>query len=212
MSEIKISEITIPAVQVMNPEPTKRMSLPISGKLITSQNQVAIGINNFQELTNMRYTDKGPKSIAGMTALNDTLGTYYKPRAAFHFRKPGVSSTENHLMLQAFNTGLTASEVLDMTSAPPAAGNFSTTLFSDSAGAGVGRFTDAPNSCIAYAKGVDTCIWGGNEMPAGAFIVSTAVDRRRGRRLVRAGAKRPTRRACGRASGPSQRRASCPPA
>ncbi len=49
------------------------------------------------------------------------------------------------------------------------------TLWTDSAGAIGGRFCNAPDGQVVYANGVDTCIWGGNEMQVGAVITSTAI-------------------------------------
>jgi hypothetical protein len=47
-------------------------------------------------------------------------------------------------------------------------------LFTDSSGAGVGSFCNAPDGQIVYANGVDTCIWGGDEITVEGFITSSA--------------------------------------
>ena len=55
------------------------------------------------------------------------------------------------------------------------AGNFeATALWQDSAGAGIGNFSIAPNGQVAYCNGVDSVIWGGDEVDVRAFITSTA--------------------------------------
>ncbi|MFA5340611.1 MAG: hypothetical protein WC332_02425, partial [Clostridia bacterium] len=151
----------------------KYKTIPLTGKLMTAD-PATIG-SNFQTLTNMRYTDTHPKSISGNTKINTTaLSTYLKTRNAYHFRK--VQPAESHLLVQAYNTGLTASQILQNTTAIPSAGDFSdTAVWTDSAGAGRGYFCNAPDGQLIYANGVDSCIWGGSEMKCGAFISSTAV-------------------------------------
>ena len=143
--------------------------IPLDGKLITGVDSGAIG-KNFATLKNMRYSDGHPKSIGGMTKINTSaLTTYLKIRNGIHYVKDQPS--ENHLLVQAYNTGLTASKVYQNTTAIPSQGNFSgTELWSDSTGAGLGRFSKAPNGEIAYCNGVDTCIYGGDEIPVGRFI------------------------------------------
>ncbi|MCE5226680.1 MAG: LamG domain-containing protein [Porphyromonadaceae bacterium] len=138
-----------------------------------TQEPATIG-TNFQTLKNMRYTDTHIKSVQGMTKINSTaLSTYLKVRNAYHFKK--FQPAESHLLVQAYNTGLTASQILDNTTAIPSTGDYSaTSVFTDSTGAGRGYFSAAPNGQLAYANGVDCCLWGGNEMECAAFITSTA--------------------------------------
>jgi hypothetical protein len=101
------------------------------------------------------------------------VGAYFKIRNAFHFKK--TQPAESHILVQAFNAGLTAAVVLQNTTAIPSAGEFSSVvLWTDSAGADVGAFSDAPNDQVIYCNGVDNCIWGGDEMFCAAFITSTA--------------------------------------
>lgn len=143
--------------------------IPLSGKLVTGEPS-SIG-TNFRTLTNMEYSDTHIRTIQGMTKINTTaLSTYLKTRNAIHFRK--YQPSESHLLIQAYNTGETASQVLQNTTAIPSTGDFSgTALWTDSTGAGQGYFSDAPNGQVAYANGVDTCIWGGNEVPVAYFAL-----------------------------------------
>ena len=68
-------------------EPIKKRVIPLSGKLVTSENALVVGVN-FRTLTNMRYGDGTPKAVAGMTKINTTaISTYTKVRNMFHFRK-----------------------------------------------------------------------------------------------------------------------------
>lgn len=156
------------------PDPRKqRKEIPFSGKCMTGE-PAMIGAN-FRTLKNLRYTDTHVKGIGGMTKINTAAmnATYLKARNAFHFCK--YQPAESHLLVQAYNAALAASVILDNTTAIPSAGAFSATaLHTDSAGAGRGRFAEATDGQMVYANGVDTCMWGGNEMQCGAFITSTA--------------------------------------
>ena len=94
----------------------KHLEIPLTGKLITGEPST-VG-TNFQTLKNMRYTDTHIKGISGNTKVSATaLTTYLKVRNAFHFRK--VQPAETHVLVQAYNTGLTASQVLDYTGSIP---------------------------------------------------------------------------------------------
>lgn len=139
--------------------------VPLSGRYMTCD-PVFIG-TNFQTLKNMRYTDHSIRSILGMTKINTTaLSTYLKTRSAFHYKKP----TESHLLVQAYNTGLTASKVYENTTAIPSAGAFSSTAVWDDTSTGIGSFSDAPNGQMAYCNGQDVCIWAGDEDEVASFI------------------------------------------
>lgn len=169
-NDLKVLLKDLGSVHAIQNEPLQKKTVNLSGKLITAENALVAGDGNFRELTNMRYGSVAPKSIAGMTKINTTPGTYLKTRNAFQFKKPTVSSFESHIMAQRYNTGLTASYVMDCTVSPPTAGEFSTSLWADSTGAGKGIFSGAPNSCVAYCNGVDTCLWGGLEDRIGRFV------------------------------------------
>ena len=151
---------------------TYHKTIPFSGKF-TTNDPATIG-ENFQTLTNLRYTDTHVKGVQGMTKINTAaLTTYLKTRNAFHFKKS--QPAESHVLIQAYNTGLTASQILQNTTAIPSAGAFSgTALWTDSAGAGTGYFSEAPDGQVVYCNGVDTCLWGGSERNCAAFITSTA--------------------------------------
>ncbi len=148
----------------------KTKDIILNGKLINSIDGTLIGKNNFSTLTNFRYTDNGIKSIQGCTKVNTTpLSTYLKMRNGIHFKKE--QPAENHVLVQAHNTGLTASQILQNTTAIPNQGNFSSTaLHTDASNAGYGRFSEAPDGCVAYCNGEESMIWGGNEYRCARFI------------------------------------------
>ena len=103
--------------------------LPLDGKLATSTNPLLIG-NNFRTITNMRYEDNHPSSIMGMTKINTpVLDTYLKVRSAYHFEKS--FHAESHLLMQAYNTGLTSSEVACLSNTIPNTGNVNEVMYLD---------------------------------------------------------------------------------
>ena len=180
------ADYTIPLVGLkelpaLQDEPLRKLVVPLTGKLITAEDPVVVG-QNFRTLINMRYGDKAPKSIGGMTKINSANpmdATYLKSRNVHHFKKvqPAETSIETHVLAQAWNTGLTAAQVLQNVTAPPAVGDFDATeLWTDTVRADQnpvsrqGMFSDAPNGNIAYCNGVDTCIWGGNGIPVSRFL------------------------------------------
>lgn len=154
---------------------SQRKEIPFSGKFWTTE-AAAIG-TNFQTLKNMRYTDTHIKGVSGMTKINVTaLGTFLKVRNAFHFSKS--QPAESHVMVQAYNTGLTAAHILEHTAAIPATGAFSATVLltcTSTSGFGLGRFCDAPDGQMIYADGVNTHIWGGSQTKCGA-VIQTSVE------------------------------------
>lgn len=100
----------------MQTTPKKHIEIPLTGKLMTGD-PATIG-TNFQTLSNMRYTDAHIQSIAGMTASNATaLSSYPKVRNAFQFKKS--QPVENHILVQAYNADLTASQILENTAQFP---------------------------------------------------------------------------------------------
>lgn len=143
--------------------------IALTGKFISSLPSVAIG-ENFSVLTNLRYTSVGLQGVSGMTKINTTaLSSYPLVRSAFHYVKDNPS--ESHLLVQAFNSGKTASVVLENTTAIPSQGDFSgTPVFFDSSGAVVGYFSNAPTNRVAYCNGEDTCLWAGDESTLAAII------------------------------------------
>lgn len=141
-----------------------RKEIPLTGKLITSEDPSLIAAN-FRELTNMRYTETSIKGVGGHSKINSTPLTYPKVRSGIHFQKPG----ESHVLVEAYNSGETAAEIYQNTTAIPGTGDF-TSLYTPTAGADRGRWSLAPDGYIAYCNGEETCIYGGDESRIGGFI------------------------------------------
>lgn len=154
----------------MPDRPLKHKEVPLTGKMITAVDPITIG-DNFQSITNLRYTTNGLQAVSGMSKINATtaLTAYPKIRNLYHYKKD--LPPESHVLVQAYNTGLTESKIFQNNTAIPNQGDFSATaLWTDSSGAGQGRFSAAPDGSIAYCNGVDTLVWGGDEHRISAFI------------------------------------------
>lgn len=146
------------------------IDIGLNGKLITSIDPVQGAGVNFQTLKNLRYTPNGIKGILGMSKINTTaLSSYPKIRSGIHFRKD--TPAESHVLVQAYNSGLTEAKIYENETAIPSQGDFNATaLHTDSSGASWGRWSKAPDGCIAYCNGVDTMVWGGDEYRVASFI------------------------------------------
>jgi hypothetical protein len=153
----------------MAEERKNKYEVPLDGKLVTWDDPIKIG-TNFQQLTNMGYTSTHPKGVGGMTKINTSVidATYLKVRSGIHFRKD--QPQESHVLTQAFNTGLSASRILQNTTAIPSAGDFSATSLYTPTGTTPGRWSIAPDGDVAYCNSEESCIWGGAERKVSGFI------------------------------------------
>ena len=88
-----------------------------------------------------------------------------------------ITKQANYVLAQAYNTDFSASRVFVNHGQVPHQSQFvATAVWSDGTGAGRGYFSAAPNGNIIYCNGVETCIWGGEEIECTGFITSTAAD------------------------------------
>ena len=167
---LNIPPTNLEPIQGVADEPEGKYIVPLDGQWIPGIDASLIG-KNYSVLTNMRYADGHPEGVLGMTEINTSVmdATYFKTRSAFHFKKS--QPTESHLLVQAYNSGLAVSHVLQNTTTIPEVGAFETDdLWTDSAGSSVGQFSDVPNGQVAYCNGVDSCIWGGDEIRCARFL------------------------------------------
>lgn len=148
----------------MADKPLSLKEIPLTGKLVTSEDPSVIG-TNFQQLTNMRYTKTSIKGIGGHSKINTTAIPNPKVRSGIFFDK----DNESHTIVEAYNTGETTSKIYQNTTTIPNTGDFSTSeLYTPLTG--TGRFSLAPNGYLAYANGAETCIYGGDESNIGGFV------------------------------------------
>jgi hypothetical protein len=151
-------------------EPQRRKQFSFAeAAWIPDADALAIGEKNLSDIQNLRYTDEGLEGVQGYSKINTTaLTTYLKIRAGIQLRAP--FTTKSRVLVQAYNTGLTASQVLQNLTAIPSQGDFAATaLHTDAAGAGRGRFAQWPNHHVAYCNGVENRIYAGDET-ACAFV------------------------------------------
>ena len=156
----------------LNQTTYQKKVLPLTGKWIPANEGTDLGAN-FKQLINLRYTDTHPVGIQGMTKINPGLmnDVYFRPRSAFHYIKS--QPAESHLLVQAWDTGLTASQIIQNEAAIPGTGEFEAyPLWSDAAGADTGFFSIAPNESMVYCNSKENLIWGGDESRIGGFFIS----------------------------------------
>ena len=147
-------------------------TIPLTGRWIPSVDPALIGDTDFSVLKNMRYTKSGIKSVNGMSKINTSVinATYLKGRSAYHFVKDQPS--ESHVLVQAWNSGETASKVYVNDTAIPNQGDFTATeLFTDSSGADDAKFCTAPGGNLAYCNGAEACLWWGDEGICSSFLI-----------------------------------------
>lgn len=101
----------------MNDKELIPVQIGLTGKLVTAYDStklIATKDNTtvaeyFKSLKNTRYTDNGIKGISGMTKINTSaLSTHPKIRNIFQFQK--AQPQENHVLVQAYNSGETESK------------------------------------------------------------------------------------------------------
>ncbi len=175
-SMLRIPLVTIPPAQqpVEDEKPKTLGHMFTEGTWLPSVDPLAIGPKNFSAMQNLKYGEQCLEGVPGYSKINTTaLAAYPKIRSGIQLTAP--FATKSRVLVQAWNSGLTASQVLQNKTAIPSQGDFETTaLHTDAAGAGLGRFARWPGNQIAYCNGKETKIYGGDEIPCAAFITSTA--------------------------------------
>ena len=153
----------------------QQLQFMFDGAWLPDMDAAAIGAKNYTELKNLRYSREtiGLEGVSGYTKINTTpLSTYTKIRSGKQLRSNRTVKT--YVLVQAENSGETASQVFQNQTTIPDQGDFEgTALHTDATGAGVGRFAEAPGGNIAYANGVESMVWGGEETRLGAFYLLT---------------------------------------
>jgi len=152
----------------------KPYSYPFIGRWQPAEDPRLIDDYGFQDIQNLRKEGKRLKGVSGHSKINttpfDTDEQY--PANAFHFRKDNPA--ESHVLILAVSSNLDAEgKIWDNTTAIPTAGDFvGTEIYTDVSGAGLGRFSMAPQGNMIYCNGEESVIWGGDEQLPTAFIVT----------------------------------------
>ena len=163
----------------------KPFEVGLTGRLLTSVNSARIVtgtksgkigqaeavIDNYKSLKNIRYTDNGIRGIRGMTKINSTaLSSHPKIKHIHQFEKS--QPAENHVLVQAYNSGGTESKVFRNDTAIPGTGDFNgTALHTDASGAGKGQFSNCYLGRLVYCNGAETMVWGGDKARISNFTV-----------------------------------------
>jgi hypothetical protein len=162
--------------------PEQTLSFFFKGAWQPDLDPAEIGPENYKTLENLRYGsgEVGLEAVQGYTRINTTtdgIGSYLKIRSGHQLETD--RSTASYVLVQAEDSGETTSRVFVNDTTIPSQGNFSTTInlntsgnayFEDSTGAGLGRFSDAPNGNVAYCNDVECLVWAGEEMRVGSFF------------------------------------------
>ncbi len=160
--------------QIRAAEPLLPFAFSFIGKWDPTSNPLLLDDYGLQDVQNCRKVGKQFRGVPGHTPINTTLlSTYPYILNGFHFRKD--QPQESHVIVYAADsTSPSAAVLYQNTTAIPNAGNFSSTiLHTNSSVTELGRFASAPRGNMVYANGAETLIWGGNEIEATAFIVSS---------------------------------------
>ena len=145
-----------------------------NGAWLPDEDPAQIGPTNYRDLQNMRPTETSLQGVQGYSKINSTgLGTYLKIRNGFNLRTTEYTQ-QTYTLVQAENTGLTASQVLLNKTAIGSTGDFEgTAVQTDGTGAGLGRFWEGPQGTVLYANGVENKIWAGDETRCAALFTVT---------------------------------------
>jgi len=140
-------------------------AFPFIGKWQPSDDPLLLEDYGLTQIQNLRRSGKGLVPVGGHTAITTTplYSTYDFPINMYQYSRSNPD--KSYIMAQAGTSYSSTSGVLLRNSAAvPATGDFyAASLFTDSAGAGVGRMATGPQGVLAYANGVDLKVWPGGE-------------------------------------------------
>ena len=171
-AELSIEMPTLPPGNPLKDEEVQRLAgLFADGTWMPAADPLVIGPQNYASMQNLRFGERCLEGVPGYTKLNaaTALAAYPKIRSGIQLQAP--FTTRSRVLVQAYNAGLSASQVLQNKTAIPNQGDFeATALHTDAAGAGPGRFSKWPGNQIAYCNGKESKIYGGDEIPCAAFL------------------------------------------
>lgn len=149
------------------PNPVLYREIAFNGKLRSDVDGASIGPNDFQVLKNLRYTYANVRGVQGHTKINSVAAPQTAIRNGIHFRKDQPS--ESHVLIDA------NLNCYQLTAAIPGTGLFNVTaIYTDSAGATVGRYAVAPDGMLCRCTGKEALLWGGTEYDGVTFIDNPA--------------------------------------
>lgn len=165
-----------PPQTIATDEEFKRVQFDFTGAWLPDLHPLKIGFNNYADVENVRYTKTGVNVCFGYTKVNVTTAlTKVNGLSGFQLRTPFTQ--KSYIVTQQFDNSLLNGELRLHKAAPPATGDFeSTALHTDASGAGLGRFTEAPDNNLVYCNGVETKIFAGDESSIGVFLYTGGVS------------------------------------
>uniref|UniRef100_A0A6H1ZH89 Uncharacterized protein n=1 Tax=viral metagenome TaxID=1070528 RepID=A0A6H1ZH89_9ZZZZ len=154
-----------------------RKQFLFSGEWVPDQDPLVIGADNYSDLQNLRYNDRGLEGVQGYTKINTTVipAATQQVRSAIHFTTPHTYKS----YVVAYSESATGGDagLFVNLGVIPAQTDFVVeelwpcTLDENSE---VGRFSKFPGGDIAYANGIESMIWGGYEQRVAACIIAAS--------------------------------------
>jgi hypothetical protein len=144
---------------------------PFSGAWIPDEDPLKIGIHNFADLQNLRYTNSGLEGVQGYTRLTVDPLSRRLYRSGIQFSKVIRDFIQSFVMVQSWANLVADSAVYIHTADIPEPRNFvPDPIWLDSPGSGLGRFATGQDGTVVYCNGVDSTIWGSYEHRVAALI------------------------------------------
>jgi hypothetical protein len=153
--------------------------IPLSGRLITGSDPIAVG-ENFRELKNLAPVDKHLQAVHGMSRKNPTAGFLTTVKNGLFFKKEG--EVESNLIFSGmFDPSDTLTSVIAVDSVPPA--DFTLTTYNPANSSIYGRngslssmenFSLAPLDGVVICDGSVTKLWRGRSFKLSQFLMDTA--------------------------------------
>ena len=164
-----------PQAQVPNDKLHKEQ-YKFDGAWLPDHDAAEIGPSNFKFLQNMRYGPNHPVGTSGYTKINTTaLSTYTKIRSGHQLRTDRTKKT--YTLVNTEDASGNSRVYQNQTSIPDQGDFEATELHTDATGAGLGRFSDAPQGNVAYCNEKESYIWPGEESRVGAvFTLSESLS------------------------------------
>jgi len=122
----------------------KPYAFPFIGRWQPTEDPVLIDDYGFQDIQNLRKDGKRLKGVSGHTKINTSVwdATYAYPKNGFHFKK--AQPSESHVIISATDASGNNDTLYQNTTAIPSQGDFLGTLYTNTANAGLARFSIAP--------------------------------------------------------------------
>ena len=144
-----------------------------TGRWQPARDPLMIEGNGYQDIRNMRREGNRLKGVSGHARISTGVvnSTYAYIKNGYHFRKS--QPEESHVLVYSEDSTNTSSRVYQNETAIPNIGDWTATaLLTSASSTQIGRFSGAPRGNVVYCDESLTYIWGGDETPVTAFIVS----------------------------------------